>query len=130
MVDTASVAYEIDKLDELKTRGVITEAEFNSRKLRLLAPPVPAARSKRPGTFLAVSVIGISLAVGAAFGGNGAIILATMFGLVLYLLPAFIAYQRAHSNRHAILLINLFLGWSIIGWLGALIWSATSAKGE
>lgn len=130
MVEVANVALEIEKLDDLRTRKVITDEEFADRKAKLLAPakPTAATKQKRPGTFLAVSVIAVSLLVGAAYGGNGVVIIGTMFGLFLYLLPAFIAYQRWHANRHAILVINIFLGWSVIGWLGALIWSATSAK--
>lgn len=130
MSDTSNVAWEIEKLDELRTRNVITNDEFESRKARLLAPisPKPSIKQKRPGTLLAVSVIAISLLVGAAYGGNAAVIFGTMFALLLYLLPAFIAYQRWHTNRHAILVVNVFLGWSIIGWLGALIWSATGAR--
>lgn len=132
MSDTLNVALEIEKLDELRTRKVITDEEFADRKAKLLTPAKPGkiAKQKRPGAFLAVSVVGVSLLVGAAYGGNGAVILGTMFGLFIYLLPAFIAYQRAHTNRHAILVINLFLGWSVIGWLGALIWSCTSAKSQ
>ncbi|MBS4004989.1 MAG: hypothetical protein ACJAVZ_002047 [Afipia broomeae] len=129
MSEVANIALEIENLDELRIRKVITDEEFADRKAKLLAPTKPGnpPTQKRPGTILAVSVIAVSLLVGAAYGGNGAVILGTMFGLFIYLLPAFIAYQRWHTNRHAILVINLFLGWSIIGWLGALIWSATSA---
>lgn len=130
MSDISNVALEIEKLDDLRTRKIITDEEFTDRKSKLLAPvsPQKSIKQKRPGTLLAVSVIAISLLVGAAYGGNGAVILGTMFGLFLYLLPAFIAYQRWHTNRHAILVINVFLGWSVIGWLGALIWSATGAS--
>ncbi|RTL67105.1 MAG: superinfection immunity protein [Pseudonocardiaceae bacterium] len=45
-----------------------------------------------------------------------------------YLLPAFLAYQRAHPQRHAIFLINLFLGWTAIGRIGALVWSVSSSR--
>lgn len=130
MSDISNVALEIEKLDDLRTRKIITDQEFTDRKSKLLAPvsPQKSIKQKRPGTWLAVSVIATSLLVGAAYGGNGAVILGTMFGLFLYLLPAFIAYQRWHTNRHAILVINVFLGWSVIGWLGALIWSATGAS--
>lgn len=130
MSEIQNIALEIEKLDELRTRKVITEEEFSDRKAKLLAPTKPAslAKQKRPGTWLAVSVIAVSLLVGAAYGGNGAVILGTMFGLFVYLLPSFVAYQRWHSSRVAILILNVFLGWSIIGWLGALIWSGTGNR--
>ena len=46
----------------------------------------------------------------------------------LYLLPTFIAYRKEKKDRLAILIINIFLGASVVGWLIALIWSLTSDK--
>ena len=43
--------------------------------------------------------------------------------VVIYFLPLLIATAREHKNRIAILLLNLFLGWTGLGWLGALIWA-------
>ena len=43
--------------------------------------------------------------------------------LAIYLLPLFIATVIDHKNRIAIGLLNLFLGWTGLGWLGALVWA-------
>jgi hypothetical protein len=50
------------------------------------------------------------------------------FGLpiVMYFLPSIIALARSKRDILAIFLLNLFLGWSIIGWFVALIWAAKS----
>jgi hypothetical protein len=48
--------------------------------------------------------------------------------VLLYLLPGFIAYGRSHHNKGAILLLTLVLGWTLIGWLAALIWATTAVK--
>lgn len=45
--------------------------------------------------------------------------------LASYFLPAVIAYYRGHNNRHAILVANLFTGWTGFGWIASLIWSFT-----
>jgi T4 superinfection immunity protein len=45
-------------------------------------------------------------------------------GLVLYFLPSIIALIRSKRDTLAIFLLNLFLGWSVIGWFVALIWAA------
>ena len=45
--------------------------------------------------------------------------------LSLYFLPTIIALLRRHRNALAIFLLNFFLGWSFIGWVVALVWSAT-----
>ena len=48
----------------------------------------------------------------------------TILGLLLYMLPAVIAFGRNHQHRVPILLANLFFGWTFIGWVGSLVWSA------
>lgn len=48
------------------------------------------------------------------------------FGLCLamYFLPSILAHQK--HNFAAIFLVNLFLGWTVIGWIVALIWAMTT----
>jgi len=45
-----------------------------------------------------------------------------IIGLLVYFVPTIVAYNAkpAKRNRASILVINLFLGWSIIGWVIAL----------
>lgn len=40
-----------------------------------------------------------------------------------YFLPTIVAATRKHKNTLGIFFLNLFLGWTLIGWVGALIWS-------
>jgi len=40
---------------------------------------------------------------------------------VLYLLPAIIAAARHTHNATGILLLNIFLGWTVVGWFAALL---------
>ena len=46
-------------------------------------------------------------------------------GGLIYFLPALIAHNRKHKNRDPIFLLNLFLGWTFLGWVIALIWANT-----
>ena len=41
----------------------------------------------------------------------------------VYFLPSFIAFSRDHKNKVAIFLLNLLLGWTVLGWVGSLVWS-------
>lgn len=41
--------------------------------------------------------------------------------LVTYLLPAYVASARHHNNAGPILALDLFLGWTFLGWVGALV---------
>jgi len=43
----------------------------------------------------------------------------------LYFIPAIIAFRSGKSNKIAILLLNTFLGWSLIGWVVALVWATS-----
>lgn len=46
--------------------------------------------------------------------------------LIFYFLPSIIALFRGKSNSFAIIILNIFLGWTFIGWVVALVWSFTS----
>ena len=48
--------------------------------------------------------------------------------VVFHFLPTMIALLRGHHNGFAIFLTNLLLGWTVIGWIVALIWSCTAAE--
>lgn len=43
--------------------------------------------------------------------------------LTLYMLPAGIGIIRGRSNAGAIFVLNLFLGWTLIGWVISLVWA-------
>lgn len=44
--------------------------------------------------------------------------------LVMYFLPTIVALARSKRDTLAIFLLNLFLGFTVIGWIVALIWAA------
>lgn len=48
--------------------------------------------------------------------------------VILYFIPLMIAVFRSHPNAVAISLLNLLLGWTLLGWIGALIWSVLAKK--
>lgn len=45
-----------------------------------------------------------------------------------YFLPTILAVIRRKSSAVGIFLLNLFLGWTLIGWIGALIWALSSDR--
>jgi hypothetical protein len=45
------------------------------------------------------------------------------FGFVMYFLPSIIALARSKRDLAAIVLLNFFLGWTMIGWVVALVWA-------
>lgn len=48
--------------------------------------------------------------------------------LVIYFAPTLLALHRGVTNRGSILVINLFLGWTLIGWVVALAMAARTVK--
>jgi hypothetical protein len=46
------------------------------------------------------------------------------FTFVMYFLPSIIALARSKRDTLAIFLLNFFLGWTVIGWIVALVWAA------
>ena len=47
------------------------------------------------------------------------------FLAILYFLPAIVASVRKHHNQNAIAVLNIFLGWTLLGWIAALVWAST-----
>ena len=45
-----------------------------------------------------------------------------------YLLPTIVAAARDHRNTFAIFMLNLLLGWSLIGWVAAMVWACTADR--
>ena len=79
-----------------------------------------------------VGAIGLALMVLLGMLCAGQQYLAYLISLVfwttlacLYLLPAIIAHKRQHPQHMAIGVLNLLLGWTLLGWVGALVWSLT-----
>ena len=50
-----------------------------------------------------------------------------LFAIALYFLPAIIAAARHTHNATSILLLNILLGWTVIGWFVMLIMALCSA---
>ena len=73
------------------------------------------------GTISLVVIVG---SVGLELSrGNQAGAIALVIALI-YFLPWFNAIERDSPQRTAIGLLNLLLGWTFLGWVIALVWSA------
>ncbi len=44
-------------------------------------------------------------------------------GLAVYLFPAIVGWEREHPNQVSIALLNLFLGWTFVGWVASIVWA-------
>jgi nitric oxide reductase large subunit len=53
-----------------------------------------------------------------------------VMALALYCLPAVIATKRKTRYRTYIMAINILLGWTVLGWLAALLWAVLEERDE
>lgn len=49
-------------------------------------------------------------------------------GTAIYFLPSLVASKRDHHNVNAIIILNLFLGWTFLGWVVSLVWAMTKVQ--
>lgn len=50
------------------------------------------------------------------------------FCAFLYLIPTLIAAGRQHNNQLAIFMLNLLGGWTVLGWIVAVVWACTDNR--
>jgi len=48
--------------------------------------------------------------------------------MVLYFAPGLIAGLRCHRNANAIFVLNIRAGWTVIGWIAAMVWAWTNQE--
>jgi hypothetical protein len=78
---------------------------------------------------LGMTAVASALAVGngdSAAAAGVVVLIVVALGLAAYFLPSIVATARKHRNTTAIFFLNLLLGWSVIGWVGALVWALTN----
>lgn len=51
-----------------------------------------------------------------------------LWATVFYFIPAVVAWKRHHHQTMAIAALNFFAGWTVVGWIGSLIWSLTAVQ--
>jgi hypothetical protein len=84
------------------------------------APPTPPLAAK----LLAHPVLYVVTMLAGGFLG-----LLVIAGLAeLYLTPYLIAAIRRRTNSDRVLMMNIFLGWSVIGWIVAFVWAVGKNK--
>ena len=58
------------------------------------------------------------------------ILLAFLFLAATYLLPTLIAIARKHPDRLPLILVNIFAGWTLLGWAVCMIWAIFGGRGR
>ena len=53
-----------------------------------------------------------------------------VLAFLIYFFPTIVVLNRNHRSTGAIFVVNLFLGWTLLGWVVALAWSFTNPMQE
>lgn len=59
---------------------------------------------------------------------DGGAILLFLLLVVVYFIPSFVAAGR--KNNGGVIIVNLFLGWTLLGWVLALAWAASLPRDD
>lgn len=68
-------------------------------------------------------------AASSSDGGAGIGVFLVLVAIVLYFLPTVVAVKRDIPNKGTVMVLNIFLGWTFLGWIVALALSFGS-KGQ
>ena len=63
-----------------------------------------------------------------SFSEIGIILNLLIVCLCIYFAPSIIGFKRKKLNSNSIFVINFFFGWSIFGWVLALIWAISNSN--
>jgi hypothetical protein len=55
--------------------------------------------------------------------GSTTTILMLLAIVVIYMMPTVIAFGREHPRRQDIAVVNILLGWTLIGWIAVFLWA-------
>ena len=51
-----------------------------------------------------------------------------LIAFIIYMTPALIASRRRHPQTLAITALTILFGWTMIGWLAAIVWACTATE--
>ncbi|MFJ1897417.1 MULTISPECIES: superinfection immunity protein [unclassified Streptomyces] len=67
---------------------------------------------------------GVSVSSGVSIG----VLLLIVLIVVAYFVPTVVAFARGVSNSGSVFVLNLFLGWTVVGWVVALAMAVRSTQ--
>jgi hypothetical protein len=105
-----------DHVSDLSDLNELTANRSNTRPMKRSLLAAAALLTAIPALAGSLNFLGI----------DGHVSFFSLIVIACYFFPSIIGAFRKHHNLLAIFLLNLFLGWSGLGWIGALVWAATT----
>lgn len=119
---------QVDDLPLIKINPIKPPSERKARQPSKLASMI----SRLVGLTILILLFFLTLLVGSLFSETFDVVYVLppiALGIYLYILPSLVAYRRDHRNLVPIIIVNLAFGWTLIGWIAALVW-ATATRPE
>ena len=110
-----------DDMPVLDHAGVV---KFLPCFAKVEAPPAPVTAPIEAPTLTTTTYGG-----GSTDFSSVLVIVLWIIGAILYFVPCFVASRRRVNAQGGIIALDILLGWTFLGWVGALIW-AISAETE
>lgn len=123
---------ELEKLNELKEKGIITQEEFDMQKKEILADFVEDETTKAKivtrANFVSCPPMEKqnSISIFSILENIIRICFSIILILTIYFAPTGIAFCRNRLNTSSVFMLNLFLGWTLVAWVIALCWAFSS----
>ena len=100
----------IDKEEAVKLMPCLDQIVYSNK---IFERPAAPASTKTSNPDSAAGVVGVA--------GLGMAFIICIFGF--YFLPAVVAVLRGMDKTAGVVVLNIFLGWTLIGWVVALCWA-------
>ncbi len=70
-----------------------------------------------------VDLVSFPIALGTNNNAKIATVVFVVTSIALYFAPTYIAQGRQHASRIGITVLNVLLGWTVLGWVISLVWA-------
>ncbi len=81
-------------------------------------------------TAIVMIIVALHVTGSGSIGSAFALVLFFVFWVGVYFIPAAVAVSRDVPNAGSVVVINLFLGWTLVGWVVALAMAVRSTQGR
>lgn len=82
-----------------------------------------SVKQSRDGSAHKYDQPGLETFFGLIFAALGVVV-----GAFIYFLPGIVAFKKNRRQMAAIILLNFLAGWTIVGWVVAIVWAAVEDK--
>lgn len=112
---------DIEKIEEEERVRAQARLKYGKKQEK----EINANKKTSPITWFLTIIIVTTIFICVSNESAGMVTFWIVGGMIVYFLPSIISYEKKKKNSQAILTLNLLLGWTLIGWVVAIVWANT-----